>query len=291
MGKKGMRILFLGNNWLGWKVITWLKEQGEEIAGLVIHPAAERKFGEEILEAAGLPEERIFLGSQLRNREVREAIQSLHPDLGISILFHYILKPEFLGLFPRGVINLHPAFLPYNRGQYPNVWSIVEGTPAGTTLHYIDPHIDTGDIIARKEVATEPVDTGESLYLKLERASLSLFQETWPLLKAGKAERIPQDPGNGTFHYTRDAEKIDRIDPERTYRAHDLINILRARTFPPYRGAYFETGGKRVYLKLQLEYGEEETGRAENLPAPRPRINELLPTPPGGGPPPEGDRS
>ena len=130
-------------------------------------------------------------------------------------------------------------------------------------------------------MAIEPVDTGESLYRKLERASLSLFQETWPLLKAGEAERIPQDPGSGTFHYTRDAEKIDCIDPERTYRARDLINILRARTFPPYRGAYFETGGKRVYLRLQLEYGEEETGRAENRPTPPPRINELLPTSPG----------
>jgi methionyl-tRNA formyltransferase len=280
MEKKGMRILFLGNNWLGWKVIAWLKEQGEEIVGLVIHQPAERKFGEEILRAAGLPEDKIFLGSRLRNREGMDAIRSLHPDLGISILFDYILKPEFLRLFPSGVINLHPAFLPYNRGQYPNVWSIVEGTPAGATLHYIDAHIDTGDIIARKEVAVEPVDTGESLYRKLERASLNLFQETWPLLKAGKAERIPQTLGSGTFHYTRDTEKIDRLDPERTYRARDLINILRARTFPPYRGAYIEAGGKRVYLRLQLEDGEEETGRAENPPASRAGINELLPTPP-----------
>jgi len=52
----------------------------------------------------------------------------------VSVLFDYILKPDFLGMFPGGTINLNPALLPYNRGQYPNVWSIVEGTPAGATI-------------------------------------------------------------------------------------------------------------------------------------------------------------
>jgi len=53
--EKGIRILYRGNNRRGWKGIAWLKEQGENIAGPVIHSAAERKFGEEILRAAGLP--------------------------------------------------------------------------------------------------------------------------------------------------------------------------------------------------------------------------------------------
>ena len=37
--------------------------------------------------------------------------------------------------------------LPYNRGKNPNVWPIIDGTPAGVTLHYIDSGIDTGEII------------------------------------------------------------------------------------------------------------------------------------------------
>ena len=253
-----MKILYLANNWLGWQILKWLTEQGEEIVGLVIHPPHKQKYVHEMLEVTDLPPDRIFYGSQLGDSDVVEAIRKLMPDIGISILFDYILKPEFLDIFPRGVINLHPALLPYNRGQYPNVWSIVEGTPAGVTLHYIDEGIDTGDIIAQQEVPVEPIDTGETLYRKLERASLSLFQKTWPLIKAGRAPRIPQNKEVGTYHRTRDVESIDKIQLDQEYKARDLINILRARTFPPYKGAYFEVDGKRVYMYLRLEYGEED---------------------------------
>jgi methionyl-tRNA formyltransferase len=252
-----MRIVYLGNNWVGWQVLKWLKERDEEIVGLIIHSPNKQKYVSEILQVAELPPSKIFDGSQLHKPEVTEAIRKLNPDIGLSVLFDYILKPEFQSTFPQGVVNLHPAYLPYNRGQYPNVWSIIEGTPSGVTLHYIDNRIDTGDIIAQKEVPVEPVDTGETLYRKLERASVELLQETWPLIKAGKAPRIPQSREAGTYHRTQDVGSIDEIELERTYRAHDLINIIRARTFPPYKGAYFKVNGKRIYMRLQLEYGDE----------------------------------
>src|SRR5687768_9409595 len=155
-----MRVLFLGNNWLGWQVGRWLRAQGEEIAGLVAHPPERRQYGEELVRDAGLGPERIFDGARLREADTLAAIEALGAEIAVSVMFGYLLRPELLALFPRGAINLHPAYLPYNRGAYPNVWSIVEGTPAGVTLHYIDPGVDTGDLIGRQEVAVEPTDTG-----------------------------------------------------------------------------------------------------------------------------------
>jgi methionyl-tRNA formyltransferase len=131
------------------------------------------------------------------------------------------------------------------------VWSIIEGTPAGVTLHYVDAGIDTGDIIARHEVAVDAVDTGETLYRKLERAAVTLFRENWPAIRAGRIERTAQND-EGASHRTRDVETIDRIDLDRTYTGRELINLLRARTFPPHRGAYIEVDGQRVYLELSL---------------------------------------
>jgi methionyl-tRNA formyltransferase len=251
-----MRVLFLGNNWVGWQTLQWLRGAGAEIAGLVLHPQAKARHGAELRAAAALPESAIFGGSTLGERAVLRRIAELRADIAVSVLFDYILKPDFLALFPRGTINLHPALLPYNRGQYPNVWSIVEGTPAGATLHYIDEGIDTGAIIAQRQVAVDPADTGETLYRKLERASLALFQETWPAVVAGEAPVIPQAHAAGTFHRTRDVERIDEIDLDRSYTARELIDILRARTFPPYRGAYFRAGGRKIPLRLQLEYDD-----------------------------------
>jgi hypothetical protein len=59
------------------------------------------------------------------------------------------------------------------------------------------------------------------------------------LVKDGKA--TPQKQANvGTFHKVKDTDKIDKIEPDKFYKAIDLINIIRARTFPPYKGAYLE---------------------------------------------------
>lgn len=255
-----MKILYLGNNWLGYQILKRLKEQGEEIVGLVIHSPHKRKYGVEILQVADLPPDRILDGAQLHNSDVIEAIREWAPDIGLSVLFDYLLKPELLSIFRHGVVNLHPAYLPYNRGQYPNVWSIIEGTSSGVTLHYIDEGIDTGDIIAQKEVPVEPVDTGETLYRKLERSSVELFMEMWPQIKAVKAPRMSQKGEAGTYHSTRDVDAIDEIDLDRAYIARDLINIIRARTFPPYKGAYSIVKGKRVYMRLELEYGGDRDG-------------------------------
>jgi methionyl-tRNA formyltransferase len=248
-----MRLLVLGNNWVAWHVIQWLRDRNADLVGLVVHPPGKRKFYDEILQAAALPSDRVFDGSTLTDPAVMKSIEDLNPDLGLSIFFGHILKPDFLELFGLGVINLHPSHLPFNRGQYPNVWSIVERSPAGVTLHYVDPGVDTGDIVAQIEVPVEPVDTGETLYRKLERASVQLFKDTWPLVEAGEHSRTPQKEG-GSFHRTADVTSIDEIDLERTYKARDLIDILRARTFPPHGGAYFEVDGQRVEVRLTLNY-------------------------------------
>jgi len=256
-----MRILYLGNNRVSWEILSWLKRQKEEIVGLVIHPTGKQKYANEIIETAGLAESQIFCGSELREPTMVKKISDLSPDIGLSILFDYILKDDFIRLFPKGIINLHPAFLPYNRGQYPNVWSIVENSPAGVTLHYIDAGIDTGEIITRCKVPVEPIDTGESLYRKLETASVELFKKTWPQIRAERLSPITQKRDSGTYHRVEDTETIDRIDLDRMYRAGDLINIIRARTFPPHHGAYFLNGHRKVFLRLQLYYESEEKRR------------------------------
>jgi methionyl-tRNA formyltransferase len=152
---------------------------------------------------------------------------------------------------------LHPALLPHNRGAYPNVWSIIDGTPSGATLHYIDAGVDTGSIIAQKPVTVEPVDTGATLYRKLEVACVELFHESWPELKEGVLPGRPQPTGGGSLHRLADVQAVDEIDMERAYRARDLINLLRARTFPPHPGAFFVEAGKKVYVSIDLRYGQQ----------------------------------
>ncbi|MFZ0805650.1 MAG: formyltransferase family protein [Candidatus Sulfotelmatobacter sp.] len=250
-----MRVFCLCNNWLGWQILKWLREQGVEIVGLAVHPEARAKYGRQIRQEVANTN-CLIIEAPFNDDAVVDQVRKLEPDLAVSILFSYILQPPFLQLFPRGCINLHPAFLPYNRGSYPNVWSIVSGTPAGVTLHYIDEGIDTGDVIAQKEVAVSATDTGATLYHKLEIEALEIFRSTWPSILTGSNSRIPQFAGAGSYHRARDVEQIDEIDLQKSYRAEDLLNLIRARTFAPYSGAYFIQEGRKIYLRLEL-YEEE----------------------------------
>jgi methionyl-tRNA formyltransferase len=249
-----MRVLVLANNWVGWQVTRWLSEQQDEIVGVVLHPSQKQKYGQEILACCDVKSGAVFDGSRLRDADVLAQIQGLGADIAVSVLFGYILRPDFLKLFPAGCINLHPSLLPYNRGAHPNVWSIIEGSPAGTTLHYIDPGVDTGDIIAQLSVEADPTDTGETLYRKLETASVQLFKDTWPLVRAGQASRYQQAGNGGCSHRAADIAAIDEIDPEASYKAKDLINLIRARTFAPYPGAFFRSNGRKIFLRLDLSY-------------------------------------
>lgn len=248
-----MRYILLGNGLVASTILDWLVENGEPPVGLVIHPSERSRCRSEMINRSQLSDNFIFDATTLRTPETLTSIRNLQPDFGISLSLGYILKKEFLSCFPLGCINLHPALLPYNRGSYPNVWSIVEGTPSGVTLHYINEGIDTGDILSQEQVSVDSYDTGETLYRKLENVSVDLFKKTWPLFRNGKIECNPQQQNVGTYHRMRDVEDIDEVFLDQEYSAQYLIDLLRARTFPPHRGAYFVHEGRKIFMKLALE--------------------------------------
>ena len=55
-----------------------------------------------MIELSGLPAERIFSAATLREQEVIEAIAALDPEIGVSVLFGYILKPALLERLGQG---------------------------------------------------------------------------------------------------------------------------------------------------------------------------------------------
>lgn len=107
-----MRIFFLGNNWVGWQVLKWLKEQNEQIVGLAIHPPRKRKYGDEIIQNAQVSPEHIFDGTQLHQPKVLEGIKGLHSDIGLSVFLVTSCGQNFLPCFPM-------ALSIYTRRTYP----------------------------------------------------------------------------------------------------------------------------------------------------------------------------
>ena len=134
----------------------------------------------------------------------------MNPDIGLSIFWKYTLPQNIFKLFEKGCINFHCSYLPYNRGKNPNVWPIVENTPAGITLHYIDEGIDTGNIISQERINVEPIDTAKDLYEKLIYSFIFLFKKTWPNIKNDNVNPIKQNEANATFHLAKYLEILKK---------------------------------------------------------------------------------
>lgn len=131
-------------------------------------------------------------------------------DIIVSHGYRHILRQETLDRFPVA-INLHVSYLPWNRGADPNFWSWLDNTPKGVTIHHIDAGIDTGDVIARREVEFEGDEwTLASSYARLQDELLDLFREVWSLVNEGRAPRIRQEEG-GSFHRSADRAPYDKL--------------------------------------------------------------------------------
>lgn len=245
-----MRVVLFANGRVGLGVARFLAERDDaDVVALVLHDDDSARQRAAI--RACLPDAAVVKASRLRDEAPVELLRGFTPELGVSAYFGHILRRPILDVFPRGVVNLHPSYLPWNRGAHTNVWSIVERTPAGVSLHVVDEGVDTGPLIARREVPVHPTDTGRSLYLRLEEAALALFSAAWPSLADGSATATAQ-PEGGSLHRARELTSRDRIDLDARYTARELIDLLRARTFPPHAGAWFEEDGVRVQVRVEL---------------------------------------
>lgn len=116
-------------------------------------------------------------------------------DLIVLAGWMRILSAPFLELFPRRVINLHPALMPDDGtgGTYTTkdgtTIPVFRGLHAvrqaldarvkvtGSTVHYVTPEVDAGPVICREEVAVQPGDTEESLHERLKSVEHRLLVE------------------------------------------------------------------------------------------------------------------
>ena len=105
--------------------------------------------------------------------EWQEVVQSY--DLVISIHCKQIFPAEMT----RAVkcINVHAGLNPFNRGWFPQVFSIINGLPWGVTIHEIDEELDHGDIIIQEQMELHAWDTSSSAYNRILDKEIELLEK------------------------------------------------------------------------------------------------------------------
>ena len=125
-------------------------------------------------------------------------------DFIVSDRSRFLIREDLIEFLDKKIVNLHPSFLPWNRGYNPNYWSIKENTAFGVSLHFIDKDIDTGAILAQARTFYSGNDTLRSTYFRLRMLMVKLFEACWPDVRACTIPGEIQDRNAGNIHYKND---------------------------------------------------------------------------------------
>lgn len=137
-----------------------------------------------------------------------EALRTFSPDLVISYNYQHIVDGDIVDMLGNKIINMHTSFLPWNKGSSPNIWSFIDDTPKGVTIHRLEKGLDTGKIIAQRELFfNERDETLASTYEKLNEEIVNLLIENWTEIEAENYVLKDQN-GAGTYHRTADLNKL-----------------------------------------------------------------------------------
>lgn len=249
-----MKFVFAGDRDISVSVLRFLIEQGHNPSALWVSGPDKASHANELKKLVAGLNIPLFEGKEFEMEQALETMRQMDLDYVIGIHFPYIIRSNVLSIPKVGVLNLHPAYLPYNRGWHTPSWAIAQGTPAGATLHFMSEELDMGDIIARKEVTIEPYHTANSLYAALKEAEQTLFEESLPELLTLNPRRINQDPNVGTAHKSAELYKYEERDLDNAFTdSRRLIDILRAfTTNDANEAAYIVRGGQRYAVQVQL---------------------------------------
>lgn len=114
-------------------------------------------------------------------------ISRLKPSLIVSAGFMKILGPVVLRFYQGKIINTHPALLPNFPGAHAVRDALAAGvSETGSTIHFVDKGVDTGEVIAQARVKVEPSDTEESLHERIKEVERELLVATVSDIAQGK---------------------------------------------------------------------------------------------------------
>lgn len=195
--------------------------------------------------------------------KTNQTIKNQKPALAILAAYGKILPQEFIDIFPRGIINIHPSLLPQFRGPTPVAQAILEGCKiTGVSLFLIDNKIDHGPIIAQKKLIIRPSENQQSLTKRLFVLGAQLLEKELPEYLEGKIIPKPQNHKKATFTklFSRQDGQIKFSHFKKALLGKQpWVNKIdqKIRAFHPWPGTHLIIDGQRIkILKAHKRNGQ-----------------------------------
>lgn len=246
-------VIFLGDRLIAQKCLTLLVEDKYREAFEVESIVSSKDFFDSARINLGLKSSVDFVSNEERSENrILDSIESNKIDMLISVQHNWILTEPILNAVSFQCFNLHNAKLPDYKGYNSISHAIINGdNEYVSTLHWMSPKVDSGDIAYQGISCIEKYDTAESLYKKTVEASTSIFKNFLDDLLSKKP--IPRLPikGNGKFYRKNDLDDLKQINDIINFEKVDLIS--RAVFFPPHEPASLTFGGSKFFLIPESE--------------------------------------
>jgi len=200
------------------------------------------------------------------NDDLYHWVKEKEPDAIYCFGWSHFLRDGLISIPKIGVIGSHPAALPKNRGRHPTIWALALGLKeTASTFFFIDPGVDSGDILDQVIIKIDELDTAATLYEKITGGALLQVERFSPKLADGTFTRIPQDISKATYWRKRNKED-GRIDWRMSI--NGIYNLVRALTHP-YVGAHCVYEGREIKIwkvrKSSLCHQNIEPGKVINV--------------------------
>lgn len=193
----------------------------------------------ELAAARGLPTRTPLT---LRDATVLEELEAVAAELIVLADYGRIIPTAILDLPRHGALNIHPSLLPRHRGAAPVAGAILAGDETtGVTVMRMDEGLDTGPIVAQRDVPLDGSEIAPELEARLAQLGAELLVARLPAWLDGSLEASPQPQDGASL--TRLLRREDgRLDPQ-----HSALELERqVRAYQPWPGSFLEIDEVRV---------------------------------------------
>jgi phosphoribosylglycinamide formyltransferase-1 len=151
-----------------------------EIVGLIVD--RRNAYAAERAESLGVPCKKVirkdFYSKRAFEDQMLKHIEEWQAEYVILAGFMSILSADFIDIYERRILNIHPSLLPAFKGAHGIRDAYLYGVKiSGVTVHYVDSGVDTGEIIAQRAVDILDDDTLESFEDKIHKVEYELYPE------------------------------------------------------------------------------------------------------------------
>jgi len=230
--------------------------------GRTLHMSAVKQRAIDLVLAVHQP-------TSFKTKDAAATLRSLELDALVVVAYGLILPAAALAIPHLGCFNIHASLLPRWRGAAPIQRALLAGDAiTGVTVMRMEPALDTGPMLAVREVRVADRDTAGTLHDRLARLGAELIVETLEALANGTAHEHPQ-PLTGISY----AEKISKAEALIDWREDAAGVWRRVRAFNPWpiaettwEGAQLRVWEAEMAPQLSQALDAPTGARAESAP-------------------------